>query len=189
MRAPQFLIRLFLSVCFFLLACCVPSFAQQPKVLVPHRPVPPRLPYTGKWHDPAVLRSMVGGLWMIDANFKFSIYLKNDIKVAPITVTPILYLSNGQRYQLQDVSLEPSGTAVISINQALSDQGIAPWGTLSGYVEIQYAWPWDALCVTIRNVDQVHSLIFSYDLQPAVMPGMVSVASGQSTVLEGLWWK
>src|SRR5258708_34709295 len=101
-----------------MVVCCLSSFGQQTKVLVPHRPVPPRLPYTGKWHDPAVLRSMVGGLWMIDSNFKSSIYLKNDIKVAPITVTPILSLSNGQRYQLQDVSSEPSGTAVIRLNPA-----------------------------------------------------------------------
>jgi hypothetical protein len=45
-------------------------------------------------------RSIVGGFWMIDANFKSSIYLKNDLKIAPLTVTPILYLSNGKRYAL-----------------------------------------------------------------------------------------
>jgi Big-like domain-containing protein len=137
-----------------------------------------------------VPRSMVGGLWMVDANFKSTIYLKNDIKVAPITVTPILYLSNGRSYRLSDVNLEPSGTAVVSINQALSEKGIAPWATLTGYLEVQYTWPWDPLCVTIWNVDVVHSLIFSYSLQPAVLPNAHQDASArQSTRLEGLWWK
>ena len=122
--------------------------AQQPRVLAPHKPVSPALPYTGKWHSPAVPRSMIGGLWMVDANFKSSIYIKNSVKVAPITVTPVLYLSNGHRYQLADVNLEPSGTAVVNINQALAENGIAPWSALKGYVEIDYNWPWDALCVT-----------------------------------------
>ena len=87
------------------------SPAQQPKVLAPHLPVAPELPFTGKWHKPAVPRSMVGGLWMIDANFKSTIYIKNDVKVAPLKVTPVLHLSNGQAYRLDDVNLEPAGTS------------------------------------------------------------------------------
>jgi hypothetical protein len=49
---------------------------QQSKVLAPHKPVAPRvakpLPL-----PPAVLGSMVGGPWIVDANFKSAIYLKN----------------------------------------------------------------------------------------------------------------
>ena len=162
--------------------------AQQTKVLAPHKPVPPALPYSGKWHKPSVLRSMVGGFWMTDPNFKSSIYIKNSVKVAPITMTPILYLSNGQRYRLADVTLEPAGTAVVSINQALADNGIAPWGTLKGYVEIQYTWSWDALCVTVRNVDMAHSVIHTYDLQPAVQHDAPSATamSSQTVTLEGM---
>jgi hypothetical protein len=164
--------------------------AQQPKVLAPHKPVPPALHYTGKWHSPAVPRSMVGGLWMVDANFKSSIYIKNGVKVAPITVTPVLYLSNGRKYQLADVNLEPSGTAVVNINQALADNGIAPWATLKGYVEIDYNWPWDALCVTVRSVDVLHSVIFSYNLQPAMASDAQTQSDAfQPRALEGIWWK
>jgi hypothetical protein len=57
--------------------------AQQAKVLAPHRPAPPKLAGPVKWHDPAVLRSMVGGLWMIDANYKSTIYLKNNVETLP----------------------------------------------------------------------------------------------------------
>jgi hypothetical protein len=50
------------------------SYAQQPKVMAPHRPVPPRITPHADWPQPApVSRSMVGGLWMIDANFKSAI--------------------------------------------------------------------------------------------------------------------
>jgi len=105
-------------------------------------------------------------------------------------VTPILYLSNGQMYQLADVKLEPSGTAVISVNDALAAQGIAPYATLTGHVEVRYTWPWDALCVSVRDVDPVHSLIFTYNLQPAASVTAAPSASGlQSSMLEGLWWK
>jgi hypothetical protein len=174
----------------FSISLITSAAAQQPKVLAPHKPVPPALPYTGKWHSPAISRSMTGGLWMVDANFKSSIYIKNSVKVAPITVTPILYLSNGHRYQLADVNLEPSGTAVVNINQALADNGIAPWATLKGYVEIDYKWSWDALCVTVRSVDVLHSVIFSYNLQPAAAPdAQTQIGAFQPRILEGIWWK
>ena len=83
--------------------------------------------------------------------------------------------------------LEP---AVVSVNQALADKGIAPWATLIGYLEVQYTWPWDALCVTVRDLDTIHSLIFTYNLEPANMPNIYDDPSlERSTVLEGLWWK
>jgi Bacterial Ig-like domain (group 2) len=167
--------------------------AQQAKVLAPHQPVAPRVEKPLPWHTPAVLRSMVGGLWMIDANFKSSIYLKNDVETDPITVTPILHLSNGREYPLKEVKLDPAGIAVISINQALADKGIASWATLMGYVEIQYRWSWDALCVTVQNVDVPHSVIYAYGLRPASQPNAQAQGQMEATVpphvLEGMWWK
>jgi hypothetical protein len=86
--------------------------------------------------------------------------------------------------------LEPAGIAVVNINQALADKGIAPYATLRGYVEIQYMWPWDALCVTIRNVDVVHSVVFTHNLRPAKQPIVGSgIAAGQLQTYEGMWWK
>src|SRR5208282_1358228 len=118
----------------------------------------------------SVLHSMVGGLWMTDANLKSTIYLRNDVETDPITVTPILWLSNGKKLTLNDVKLEPAGVAVININQALADQGISSWATLTGYVEIQYTWQWDALCVIVWNVDVSHSLILTSGLAPSLLP-------------------
>jgi hypothetical protein len=182
-----------LTICSFALAAALianSSAQQTPVVAAPHKHALPVLPFTGNWHNPPVQRSMVGGMWMIDPNFKSSIYIKNSVKVAPMTVTPILYLSNGQRFQLADVNLEPAGIAVVNINQALADKGIAPYATLRGYVEIQYMWPWDALCVTIRNVDVVHSVVFTHNLRPAKQPIVGSgIAAGQLQTYEGMWWK
>lgn len=108
-------------------------------------------------HDVVGARSMVGGFWMIDANRKASIYLRNGLVMSSITVTPNVYLSNGARYRFSPVTIESSGTAVISINDGLSEQGISPWAILSGYVELEYVWAWDPLCATVTSTDPVHS--------------------------------
>jgi hypothetical protein len=160
--------------------------AQQSKVLAPHKPVPPILPDSGTKQKPATPRSMTGGLWMIDANFKSSIYIKNVVETSSVVVSPVLYLSNGVKYSLSPVKLEPAGTTVISINDALLQQGIAPYATLTGYMEIDYVWPWDPVCVTITNVDTLHSLIFTYGLAPAAP--MDSVAQTKQ-MIKGMWWK
>jgi hypothetical protein len=165
-------------------------FGQQPFVPAPNKPVPPQLPTAAHWHQPAKPRSLVGGLWRTDANFQSAIYLKNDVQTSTLSVTPVLYVSNGMRYALPAVNLAPAGTAIVDINAALQQQGIAAWATLSGYVEIDYSWPWDALCVTVRNVDPIHSELFNYGLVAGpqnLPPGQA--AATQTNTVEGLWWK
>src|SRR6267154_3009090 len=164
-RPPRSIV-LVLTFSLFVAVSIPNVFAQQPKVMAPHKSIAPKVEKPIKWLTPAVPRTMVGGLWMIDANFKSSIYLRNVVETDPVTVTPILYLSNGVKYTLPDVTVEPAGVAIISINDALQKKGISSWATLQGYVELQYKWPWDPFCATVRNVDVVHSLIFTYALQP-----------------------
>jgi hypothetical protein len=159
--------------------------AQQPKVLAPHRPVPPLLPPSGKPHKAPELRSMVGGFWMTDANMKSTIYLKNIEKLYAITASPTLYLSNGKALTLPDVKLDPSGTVAINVNDTLRDLGIAPWSTLFGYVEVQYTFPWDPLCVTVQSVDAIHSVIFTSGLRSQIRDS----GSPVTRVVEGMWWK
>lgn len=181
--------------------------AQQPsppKVLAPHKPVPPAVAKPIPFPDPAVPRSMIGGLWMTNGNMKSAIYLKNSLVTAPLAVTPILYLANGTKIPLSPVTLEPAGTAIVSINDSLAANGIAPFATLSGYVEVQYSWPWDAICVTIRNIDLAHSLLFNYNLSvatpvtPRAQPmstlsatpvNATTPAQPTARTIEGMWWK
>jgi hypothetical protein len=165
--------------------------AQQPWVSAPHKPVPPRLSKPLPYPYPAVLRSVAGGLWMTDGNFKSSIYLKNGLVTSALEVTPILYLANGTKLPLAAVHLEPAGTATVDINQSLADNGIAPYAQLSGYLEVEYKWPWDVLCVTIHNVDIAHSLIFNFNLGVPLLAGAVlpERSAEKSEILEGMWWK
>jgi hypothetical protein len=186
------LMRRYLATLIALLACISPLSAQQPKVLAPHKPVAPKvtkpLPL-----PPAVPGSMVGGPWMVDASLKSAIYLKNGVETSAVTVTPVLYLSNGVKYKLPDLKLEPSGTAVVDINAALAELGIASYATLSGYVEIDYSWPWDPICATIRNLDTAHSLIYNYGLRstkPFHLPDQPPLTPGpKAIVVERMWWK
>ena len=169
-----------------------PSLSQEAKVMAPHKPVGVMLTHPLPL-PPAAPGSIVGGPWIIDGNFKSSIYLKNGVETLPVSVTPVLYLSNGAKYTLSEVHLDPSGTAIVDINAALQNLGIAPYGSLSGYVEIDYNWPWDPICATLRNLDVAHSLLFTYNFrstkpyQPPNQPAPTSVPI--TNVLEGMWWK
>ncbi len=162
--------------------------AQQTKVFAPHDPIAPKVskPIAMK---PAALGSIAGGPWMVDANFKSIIYLKNIVETSPISVTPVLHLSNGTKYQLPAVQLQAAGTAALDVNSSLQALGIAPYATLSGWVELQYTWSWVPLCAVIRNIDVAHSLIFTFGYEA---PGPASADVSQAAkpqVAEGLWWK
>jgi hypothetical protein len=186
----------FALLAFTLALCCLSSFAQQPKVLAPHKPVAPRLPDSPPPPNSLTPRYLRGGLWMTDAYTNSSVYLRNDLEISSLSVNPILYLSNGVKLSLPAVTLQPNGTAIININNALAAQGISPYATLSGYVELQYMWPWDPLCATVTSVDATHSVIFTYGLSsmapasPGYKSGIhpVNTISG-TQVLEGAWWK
>jgi hypothetical protein len=164
------------------------STTQRPKIMAPHRAISPRVAKGQEQPLPAAKPgSLVGDLWMTDANFKSSIYLKNVVETSAVTVTPILYLSNGVKYTLPNVTLEPAGTAIVDINAGLQSLGVASYATLSGYVEIQYNWPWEPICATIRDVDVVHSMIFTYGLSASTSPNQSLTPVAQT--IEGLWWR
>jgi hypothetical protein len=193
-------LRAVLSQLFCLAVILLSStcFGQQPKVMAPHKPVAPRLEKQRPWASPMVRQSALGGLWLTSPSMKSSLYLRNDLKTDSLTVTPIIYLSNGTRYALRSVSVEPTGTAVVDIGKSLEAQGVASYAKLYGYAEIEYQWPWAVVCATIKNVDVANSLIFSYGLQPPLesFPAQASAGQQVKTVngptnhsFEGLWWK
>ncbi len=76
----------FARLCFILMTIgAVPIIAQQAFVPAPHRPIPQ--PSSSNHNIPAAPRSMVGGYWRIDANYKSVLYLKNSLAMTPLTVT------------------------------------------------------------------------------------------------------
>jgi hypothetical protein len=165
---------------------------QQPRVLAPHDPIPPKVKKRVPLPSPRS-GAIVGGPWMIDANSRSTIYVKNVVETSAVTATPILFLSNGAKYILPELTLDPGGTGVVDVNASLQSLGIAPYATLMGYVEIDYNWPWVPICATIRILDTAHSVIFYYSFSPAEadsLPNQSSpVAKPKANVVEGMWWK
>jgi hypothetical protein len=180
----------------FLLAgtlCGSSLLAQEPRALVAHHPISPKVEHPFPL-PPAVPGSMIGGPWIVDRNYKSTVYIKNGVETSAVTVTPDLYLSNGVRYTLPDIQLEPAGTAVLDIGSSLQKLGIAPYATLNGYIELRYNFPWDPICATIRNLDATHSVVFSYGFRsskPPQLPNQAVPAARPdgANVIDGMWWK
>lgn len=176
-------------------------FRQHAFTAAPHRPMPARVPESKRHHLPtSKAGSVIGGIWMTDANFKSTLTLRNLVATTAITVTPTIYLSNGRKILLTNVKLDPDGVVVINLNDELAKHGVSSFATLSGYVEVQYNWPWLPVCATVRALDPVHSLLFYYGLQPSLHVRRPKFRPGQSPILpapatvaaqtvEGVWWK
>jgi Bacterial Ig-like domain (group 2) len=179
-------------LCLLLQMFASQLMAQQAPVPAPNRPVPPLVSQPKALIGTPTARSMVGGFWMTDPNFKASIYLTNGVETSAVTATPVLYLSNGVKYSLPPVTLQPAGTSVLSINDALLAQGVAPYATLAGYVEVDYTWPWDPLSVSVTSIDTLHSVIFTSSViaTSAMSSNSAPTAMTPSAqTLEGMWWK
>lgn len=168
-----------------------PTTAQVVPVLAPHKPVTPRATQQFPL-PPPVPGSLRGGPWFIDNNYKSSVYIRNGVETSSITVSPVLYLSNGNQYTLPDISIKAAGNATLDIGSALDTLGIASYATLSGYIELKYEWPWDPICATIRNLDTTHSTIYNYGLRsskPLALAPSATPTSDSVQVFDGLWWK
>ncbi len=191
-RFPRPLILVLVALAS-LFGSCSDAAAQPSKVFAPRKPTPPVVKESLNPHSPATQRTAVGGLWMTSPTLKSSIYIRNVVETDPITVTPILYLSNGEKYRLTDVTVEPAGIAIIGINEQLQGKGISSWATLSGYVELDYVWYWDPFCATVRNVDTAHSLIFTFALRPSLpliqAHNSKPIIPAATHTMEGMWWK
>ena len=165
---------------------------QQPKVMAPHKPIAPAIEKRYPIKGTDTNQSEVGGFWMTGPNMKATLTMRNGLKTDPLTVTPVLYLSNGVRYALPAVTLQPTGIAIVDINQGLAQQGVAPYATLSGYVELDYQWAWPIVCAMVKSVDAVHSVIFNYGMTAPLnappSPGRIA-SPGLTHNFEGMWWK
>jgi hypothetical protein len=62
---------------------------------------------------------------MTDGSMRSRIHITNNLVISSLSVTPVLWLANGTRLPLPPIDLQPSGTAIVSVNQALTDQDIA----------------------------------------------------------------
>jgi hypothetical protein len=129
-----------------------------------------------------------GGFWRVDGGFVSTIRIKNILVIAPIQVTPTLYMADGTAYPLAPVTVPVSGVATININDALvaAPQAIASHISQFGSLTLLYEYPTPGhLVAAVSAIDAPRSLSFEYMInETMVMPN----DNGQK-VFEGLWWK
>jgi len=115
-----------------------------------------------------------GGLWRTDGGFVSTIRIKNVLAVAPIQVSPTIYMADGTAYPLAPVTVATSGVATVNINDALASapRAIAPHVSEFGSLALVYKYPTPGhLVATLAAIDAPRSLSFVYMInEPMPMP-------------------
>src|SRR5216683_4915476 len=128
------------------------------------------------------------GFWRTDGSFVSTIRVKNVLAVAPIDVTPVLFMADGAPYMLSSVHVAVSGVATVNINDALATapSSIASHISQFGSAALIYSYPSPGhVTAQMAAIDASRSLSYTYPfVEPMNMPGHDS-----KQVLEGLWWK
>src|SRR5712691_1241619 len=128
------------------------------------------------------------GFWRTDGGFVSTIRIKNVLVVAPIDVTPVLFMADGAPYMLSLVHVAVSGVATVNINDALATAppSIANRISQFGSAALLYSYPSPGhVTAQMAAIDASRSLSYTYPfIEPMNMPGHDS-----KQVLEGLWWK
>jgi hypothetical protein len=129
-----------------------------------------------------------GGFWRTDGGFVSTIRIKNVLVVAPIQVTPTLFMADGTAYPLAPVTVPISGVATVDINDALAvaPKTVAAHISQFGSLTLIYKYPTPGhLVATLAAIDAPRSLSYVYTVdEPMLMP-----EDNTLKVLEGLWWK
>src|SRR5437867_7822387 len=90
-----------------------------------------------------ITHTLYCGLWRTDGGFVSTIRIKNSLVVAPLEVSPTLYMEDGTAYPLPPVNLAIAGVATVNVNQALSlaPPSIARHLSKYGSVGLVYRYP------------------------------------------------
>jgi hypothetical protein len=69
---------------------------------------------------PTEVHVLYSGLWRTDGGFVSTIRVKNVLVVAPMDVTPVLFMADGTPYMLSPVHIAVFGVATVNINDPLA---------------------------------------------------------------------
>ena len=136
---------------------------------------------------PLAAQQAVGGFWRTDYSFKASIRITNSLAIAPLLVTPVLFMADGTEYPLATVQVPPTSVVTVVINDALASAPAAVLPHLSTYgsAVLKYTWRWQsAVSASIVSLDVPRSLTFTSRF---VAPSKSS-ETAQNHTIEGLWW-
>ncbi len=131
---------------------------------------------------------LTGGLWRTDRGFVSTIKIHNILVVAPMDVTPVLFMADGTAYPLPTVTVPISGVATVNVNDALAiaPPAIAAHISEFGYVTLLYNYPsMGHVVASLDAIDSPRSLIFV----SMINESMLMSDDKMLQVLEGLWWK
>lgn len=141
---------------------------------------------------------LFSGLWRTDGGFHSTVRMKNVLVVAPIQVTPVLYMADGTEYSLPAINIPISGVATVDVNAALADvpPNIAPHLSQHGSVAVKYSYSSTGhLAAYVAIIDPLRSLSFTFPfVEPGAMQMVMASHSDQHVhptpeTMEGLWWK
>ena len=177
-----------IAVCIFAAPFLAnPALLKPTTTQTPQAPTPPIAPKM-----PIVPQGAEGGFWRVDSGFQSTLMIKNDLQIAPLTATPVLYMADGTEYDLAPIQMAPLGVAMVNINNALQ---IAPDSVrthLSDYgsAGLRYQWSWSGVILgSIRVSDDVRSLVFLTHLVANVNKVHNPGSAQTQHLLEGTWWK
>lgn len=132
--------------------------------------------------------TMYSGLWRTDGSFVSTIRIKNILVVAPLDVTPVLFMADGTPYMLPSVHVPVSGVVTVSVNDALAAAPQSVATHISGFGSVALIHSYSSpghLSAQVAAIDASRSLSYTYPfMEPMDMPG-----GNARQVLEGLWWK
>jgi hypothetical protein len=133
-----------------------------------------------------------GGLWRTDGGFQSTFMLKSILEIAPIPVTPILYMADGTEYDLPQVQMDVAGTAMVNINSALqaAPANIQAHMSTYGSAALKFSWSHPiAVYTSILISDEVRSLSYMTHLEGDDTETNGPKAVQVPRVIEGMWWK
>jgi len=132
--------------------------------------------------------TLYSGFWRTDGSFVSTIRIKNVLVVAPMDVTPVLFMADGTPYMLHSVHVAVSGVATVNINDVLASAPslIASHVSQFGSAALIYSYPSPGhVTGQMAAIDASRSLSYTC---PFVEPMKMKHDSSKQ-VLEGLWWK
>jgi hypothetical protein len=110
---------------------------------------------------PDEIHVLHGGFWRTDGGFVSTLRIKNVLVVAPIQVSPTLFMADGTAYPLPQVNVPISGVVTVNINDALASapQAIAAHTSEFGSLILAYSYPTPGhLVATLAAIDVPRSL-------------------------------
>lgn len=150
-------------------------------------------------HEPVEPQSLYCGLWRTDDGFVSTIHIKNELIATPLTVIPVIYMSDGTAVNLNPRHVPAGGEMDVNINRAIAKRALAINGHLSsfGNAELLYDWTSPGHIVgSMQILNLAQSLIFTDSFEPPKITEPIGAINHPVIIpptgmhhIEMLWWK